>query len=306
MTATHTPDSQHQGFLAILPAGMRPYALLARFDRPIGWWLLYWPCAWGLTLAGGAWSHWPLLVWMLLGAIVMRGAGCVYNDIVDRDLDAKVARTAARPVASGEVSVRNALMWTLLLSMIGLVVLLRLPVPAQIVAVASIALVAAYPFMKRITWWPQAWLGLVFSWGALVGWIAVGGGANDQGGLALPFLYAGTIAWVIGYDTIYALQDIEDDALVGVKSSARAMGRHVKAGVALCYAVALGGWAGALWNVRPDALVLVALIPAALHLTGQVVTLDPDNGADALAKFRSNRFAGLLVFAAMLVVGSAP
>lgn len=165
MTATHTPDSQHQGFLAILPAGMRPYALLARFDRPIGWWLLYWPCAWGLALAGGAWSHWPLLLWMLLGAIVMRGAGCVYNDIVDRDLDAKVARTAARPVASGEVSVRNALMWTLLLSMIGLVVLLRLPVPAQIVAVASIALVAAYPFMKRITWWPQAWLGLVFSWG---------------------------------------------------------------------------------------------------------------------------------------------
>ncbi|MBU7589278.1 MAG: 4-hydroxybenzoate octaprenyltransferase [Sphingopyxis terrae] len=306
MTATHTPDSQHQGFLAILPAGMRPYALLARFDRPIGWWLLYWPCAWALALAGGAWSHWPLLLWMLLGAIVMRGAGCVYNDIVDRDLDAKVARTAVRPVASGEVSVRNALMWTLLLSMIGLVVLLRLPLPAQIVAVASLALVAAYPFMKRITWWPQAWLGLVFSWGALVGWIAVGGGANDQGGLALPFLYAGTIAWVIGYDTIYALQDIEDDALVGVKSSARAMGRHVKVGVALCYVVALGGWAGALLNVRPDALVLVALIPAALHLTGQVVTLDPDNGADALAKFRSNRFAGLLVFAAMLVVGSAP
>ena len=306
MTATHTPDSQHQGFLRILPAGMRPYALLARFDRPIGWWLLYWPCAWGLALAGGAWSHWPLLLWMLLGAIVMRGAGCVYNDIVDRDLDAKVARTAVRPVASGEVSVRNALMWTLLLSMIGLVVLMRLPLPAQIVAVASLALVAAYPFMKRITWWPQAWLGLVFSWGALVGWIAVGGGAHDQGGLALPFLYAGTIAWVIGYDTIYALQDIEDDALVGVKSSARAMGRHVKAGVALCYAVALGGWAAALWNVRPDALVLVALIPAALHLTGQVVTLDPDNGADALAKFRSNRFAGLLVFAAMLVVGSAP
>ena len=130
-------------------------------------------------------------------------------------------------------------MWTLLLSMIGLVVLLRLPLPAQIVAVASLALVAAYPFMKRITWWPQAWLGLVFSWGALVGWIAVGGGANDQGGLALPFLYAGTIAWVIGYDTIYALQDIEDDALVGVKSSARAMGRHVKAGVALCYACLL-------------------------------------------------------------------
>ncbi|HEX2812486.1 MAG TPA: 4-hydroxybenzoate octaprenyltransferase [Sphingopyxis sp.] len=300
--ATHPPDSQHQGFLGLLPAPLRPYALLARFDRPIGWWLLYWPCAWGLALAGGVRSHWPLFLWMLLGAIVMRGAGCVYNDIVDRDLDAKVARTAARPVASGAVSVRGALLWTALLSLVGLIVLLQLPLPARIVAVASLVLVAAYPFMKRITWWPQAWLGLVFSWGALVGWIAVGGGD----GFALPLLYAGCIAWVIGYDTIYALQDIEDDALVGVKSSARALGRHVKGGVGLCYGFALAGWAGALWSVRPDPLVFVALVPAALHLTGQVVTLDPANGADALAKFRSNRFAGLLVFAAMLVVGSAP
>lgn len=302
MTATHPPDSQLQGFLSFLPARARAYALLARFDRPIGWWLLYWPCAWGLALAGGARSHWPLFLWLLLGAIVMRGAGCVYNDIVDRDLDARVARTASRPVASGAVSVRRALAWAMLLSLIGLVVLLRLPPPAQAVAVASLLLVAAYPFMKRITWWPQAWLGLVFSWGALVGWIAVGGPV----GAALPFLYAGCIAWVIGYDTIYALQDIEDDALVGVKSSARAMGRHVKGGVALCYAAALACWAAALWHVRPDPLVLIALVPAALHLTGQVVTLSPADGTDALAKFRSNRFAGLLVFAAMLVVGSAP
>ncbi len=301
MTAAHPPDSQHQGFLGLLPAAMRPYALLARFDRPIGWWLLYWPCAWGLALAGGARSHWPLFFWMLLGAIVMRGAGCVYNDVVDRDLDAKVARTASRPLPSGAVSVRNALLWTLLLSLIGLIVLLQLPRPAQVVAVISLALVAAYPFMKRITWWPQAWLGLVFSWGALVGWVAVGG----DGGLTLPLLYAGSIAWVIGYDTIYALQDIEDDALVGVKSSARAMGGQVRAGVALCYATALLLWAGALWTARPDPLVFVALVPAALHLTGQVATLEPANGADALAKFRSNRLAGLLVFAAMLVVGSA-
>lgn len=302
MTATHPPDSQLQGFLGVLPVGARPYALLARFDRPIGWWLLYWPCAWGIALAGGAGSHWPLFLWMLLGAVAMRGAGCVYNDVVDRDLDAKVARTASRPVASGAVSVRNALLWALLLSLVGLVVLLQLPLPARIVALGSLALVAAYPFMKRITWWPQAWLGLVFSWGALVGWIAVGG----EDGLGLPLLYAGSIAWVIGYDTIYALQDIEDDALVGVKSSARAMGSHVRGGVAVCYAVALACWAGSLWAVRPDPLVFVALAPAALHLTGQVVTLDPANGGDALAKFRSNRFAGLLVFAAMLVVGSAP
>jgi 4-hydroxybenzoate polyprenyltransferase len=176
-----------------------------------------------------------------------------------------------------------------------------LPWRAQIVALASLILVAGYPFMKRITWWPQAWLGLVFSWGALVAWIAVGG----ENGLALPLLYAGCIAWVIGYDTIYALQDIEDDMLIGVKSSARAMGRHVKGGVALCYGFALACWGGALWAVRPDPLVLVALLPAALHFTGQIVTLDPADGNDALAKFRSNRFAGLLVFAAMLVVGAA-
>ena len=297
------PDSQLRGSVARLPAAVRPYALLARFDRPIGWWLLYWPCAFGLALAGGIRSHWSLFLWLLLGAIVMRGAGCVYNDIVDRDLDKQVARTASRPVASGTVSVRGALLWTALLSLVGLLVLLQLPLRAQLIALLSLALVAAYPFMKRITWWPQAWLGLVFSWGALVGWAAVG--ANPPG-LALPLLYAGCIAWVIGYDTIYALQDIEDDALVGVKSSARAMGRHVKFGVALCYAVALSGWAGALWSVRPDPLVLVALVPAALHLVGQVVTLDPTRGEDALAKFRSNRFAGLLIFAAMLVVGNAP
>ncbi|MFZ5726578.1 MAG: 4-hydroxybenzoate octaprenyltransferase [Pseudomonadota bacterium] len=302
MTATHPPDSQLRGLVAWLPAAARPYALLARFDRPIGWWLLYWPCAFGVALGGGAVSHWPLLLWLLLGAIAMRGAGCVYNDIVDRDLDAKVARTASRPVASGAVSVRNAGLWTVLLALVGLLVLVQLPRPAQIVALASLILVAAYPFMKRITWWPQAWLGLVFSWGALVAWVAVGGAQ----GMALPLLYAGCIAWVIGYDTIYALQDIEDDMLVGVKSSARAMGGQVKAGVALCYAAALGLWGGALWAVRPDPLVLVALVPAAVQLTGQVVTLDVASGEDALAKFRSNRFAGLLVFAAMLVVGTAP
>ncbi|WP_260581076.1 4-hydroxybenzoate octaprenyltransferase [Sphingopyxis sp. PET50] len=302
MTTAPPPDSQMRGLVALLPAMARPYALLARFDRPIGWWLLYWPCAFGLALAGGAASHWPLFLWLLLGAIVMRGAGCVYNDIVDRDLDAQVARTASRPVASGAVTVRNAWLWTILLALAGLLVLLQLPLRAQLISLLSLIPVAAYPFMKRLTWWPQAWLGLVFSWGALVGWAAVG----PPPALALPLLYAGCIAWVIGYDTIYALQDIEDDALVGVKSSARAMGRHVKAGVGLCYSLALAGWAGALWSVRPDPLVFVALVPAALHLTGQVVTLDPARGEDALAKFRSNRFAGLLVFAAMLVVGGAP
>jgi 4-hydroxybenzoate polyprenyltransferase len=297
--AAPPPDSQHRGMIAWLPVALRPYALLARFDRPIGWWLLFWPCAFGLALAGGLPERWDLLVWLLVGAVAMRGAGCVYNDIIDRDLDAQVARTAARPIASGAVSRRAAAVWALMLCLVGLVVLLQLPQRAQIVALASLAPVAAYPFMKRITWWPQAWLGLVFSWGALVGWFAITGG----GGAALVWLYAGCIAWVVGYDTIYALQDVEDDALVGVRSSARALGADVRGGVGLCYLAALGAWALALWQVRPDPLVLVALVPAAIQLAGQVVTLDITDGSDALAKFRSNRFAGLLILAAMLVVG---
>jgi 4-hydroxybenzoate polyprenyltransferase len=275
--------------------------VLARFDRPIGWWLLFWPCAFGVALAGGLPARWDLLLWLLVGAVAMRGAGCVYNDIIDRDLDAQVARTAARPIASGAVSRSAAAIWMAVLCLVGLLVLWQLPRLAQMVALASVVLVAAYPFMKRITWWPQLWLGLVFSWGALVGWVAI----TDGGGPALMWLYVGTIAWVVGYDTIYALQDIEDDALVGIGSSARAMGRYVRPGVALCYVTALGGWALALWQVRPDPLVLAALLPAAIHFTGQVVTLDPADGQDALAKFRSNRFAGLLVFAAMLVVGGS-
>jgi 4-hydroxybenzoate polyprenyltransferase len=299
--AAPPPDSQHRGLLAMLPPGWQPYAALARFDRPIGWWLLFWPCAFGVALAGGLPARWDLLLWLLVGAVAMRGAGCVYNDIIDRDLDAQVARTAARPIASGAVSRSAAAIWMAVLCLVGLLVLWQLPRLAQMVALASVVLVAAYPFMKRITWWPQLWLGLVFSWGALVGWVAI----TEGGGPALMWLYVGTIAWVVGYDTIYALQDIEDDALVGIGSSARAMGRFVRPGVALCYVTALGGWALALWQVRPDPLVLAALLPAAIHFTGQVVTLDPADGQDALAKFRSNRFAGLLVFAAMLVVGGS-
>ena len=295
------PDSQHRGIIGALPAAIRPYALLARFDRPIGWWLLYWPCAWGVLLAGGARANWPLLVWMLVGAIAMRGAGCVYNDIVDRDLDVLVERTKLRPVASGAVSLKAAWIWLALLSLIGLIVLIQLPLFAQIVALASLAPVAAYPFMKRITWWPQAWLGIVFSWGALVGWCAVAGRVSA----ALVLLYAGSICWVIGYDTIYALQDREDDALIGVRSSALRMGTNVHTGVAVFYGLALMLWAGAVWTMRPQFLALVSLIPAGIHLCWQVAALDVHDGGNALAKFRSNRFAGLLVALACLVVGSA-
>ena len=293
------PDTEMKGLNGWLPPSLRPFALLARFDRPIGWQLLYWPCAWAVLLAGGLSSDWPLLLWFALGSIAMRGAGCVYNDIVDRDLDASVARTRSRPLPSGAVSLRAAWVWLVLLSLIGLIVLVQLTPFAAVVAVASLAPVAAYPFMKRITWWPQAWLGIVFSWGALVGWTAVTGRFDP----ALGLLYAGSVAWVIGYDTIYALQDVEDDALIGVRSSARRMGARVREGVALFYTLASALWAGAFWLVRPDPLVLVALAPAAVHLGWQVTTLDPDDGARALALFRSNRMTGLLVALACLVVG---
>ena len=292
------PDSERRGLIGALPAALRPYAALMRIDRPIGTWLLFWPCAWSVALAGGG-GQWRLFALFALGAFVMRSAGCAYNDIVDRDLDRQVERTRLRPLASGRISVRSAWALVLALSFIGLGVLLMLPRTAQLVALASLILVAAYPFMKRLTWWPQAWLGLVFSWGALVGWPAV------TGVLDLPavFLWLGSIFWVIGYDTLYAIQDIEDDALVGVKSSARALGKHLRSGVAISYALAVLGWAIAVWLVRPQPLALLALLPAALHLARQVVRLDPTNGEGALALFRSNRFAGFVILAGLLVIG---
>lgn len=299
--AQATPDSEHKGLVALLPASLRAYALLARFDRPIGWWLLYWPCAWGLCLSGGLRAHWPLLLWMLLGAIVMRGAGCVYNDIIDKDLDAQVARTRSRPIASGAVSLKAAWGWLIALCLIGLIVLVQLPWRAEIVAVASLLPVAAYPFMKRITWWPQAWLGLVFSWGALVGSTVV----TDIRLIPTLLLYAGSIAWVIGYDTIYACQDREDDALIGVRSSALRLGSRVRMGVAAFYTLAVALWATALFMTNPQPLALATLVPVTVHLVWQVLTLKPDSADDALAKFRSNRFAGLLVALACATVGSA-
>ena len=295
------PDSERRGVIGALPATMRPYASLLRLDRPIGAWLLFWPGAWAVALAGMGERGWALIIWLALGAWAMRSAGCVYNDIVDRELDAKVERTRLRPLASGRVSLMGA--WALLIAMslIGLAVLLQLARPAQGVALASLFLVAAYPFMKRITWWPQAWLGLVFSWGALVGWPAV------TGRIELPalLLWGGAVFWVIGYDTIYALQDKEDDALVGVKSSALALGRHARLGVLLCYLVALGLWAAAIQAVRIEWFALLGLAPMALHFSWQVAALKPEDGADALAKFRSNRLAGLLMFACCYVVGTA-
>ena len=292
------PDSERRGLIGALPPRVRPFASLMRIDRPIGTWLLYWPCAWSVALAGVG-ERWDLFGWLALGAFAMRSAGCVYNDIVDRDLDRSVERTRKRPLASGRTSLKAAWALTVSLCLIGLIVLLQLNGTTQLMALGSLVLVAAYPFMKRITWWPQAWLGLVFSWGALVGWPAVTRSLDWPAIL----LWLGSVAWVIGYDTLYAIQDMEDDALVGVKSSARRLGDKAPLGIAIFYALALAGWGAAVWLVKPDWLALVALAPAAFHLANQALRADPRDGAGALVLFRSNRSCGLMVFAAMLVVG---
>jgi 4-hydroxybenzoate polyprenyltransferase len=297
-TTDIVPDSERRGFIGALPPRLRPYASLMRLDRPIGTWLLYWPCAWSVALAGVG-GRWDLLLWLALGAFGARSAGCVYNDIVDRELDGRVERTRLRPLASGRVSVRSAWILIALLCFVGLVVLLQLNRTAAVIALISVAPVAAYPFMKRITWWPQAWLGLVFSWGALVGWPAVTGRLDWPAVL----LWFGSIAWVIGYDTLYAIQDIEDDALVGVKSSARRLGQQAPLGIAIFYAIAIALWDAAIWLVRPDWLALLTLAPAAIHLADQALRADSKDGELALRLFRSNRTCGLLVFLAMLVVG---
>ena len=292
------PDSERRGFIGALPPPLRPYASLMRLDRPIGTWLLYWPCAWSVALAGVG-GRWDLFLWLALGAFAARSAGCVYNDIIDRDLDIRVERTRLRPLASRRVSLRSAWGLIALLCAVGVVVLLQLNWLAALIALGSIVPVAAYPFMKRITWWPQAWLGLVFSWGALVGWPAV------TGSFALTplLLWFGSIAWVIGYDTLYAIQDKEDDALVGVKSSARRLDDKAPLGIAIFYTGAVLLWGAAVWTVRADWMALLTLVPAALHLVNQAVQADPHDGDLALRLFRSNRTCGLLVFLAMLVVG---
>ncbi|MEO1136256.1 MAG: 4-hydroxybenzoate octaprenyltransferase [Pseudomonadota bacterium] len=290
-----TPDAVPGNWVTRAPAFIRPYLRLVRADRPVGTWLLLIPCFWGLALAAAAGhSSWVLLWYaalFVIGAFVMRGAGCAYNDIVDRDIDAQVARTASRPIPAGEVSVKQA--WALLvaLSLTGLVVLLQFNRFTIFLGVASLALVAAYPFMKRITWWPQAWLGLTFNWGALVGYAAVVGELRAE---ALA-LYAAGICWTLFYDTIYAHQDVEDDALIGVKSSARRLGEKTKpalwlfvTGVLLLFALA-----GAVMGA--SLVYYLALTPAALHFFWQVRGLDIHDGGSCLKIFKSNRDSGLLL-----------
>lgn len=283
---------------AWLPAPARPFARLARLDRPIGTWLLLLPGWWALAVAGFGVMGQRLMFLFLAGAIVMRAAGCVYNDLIDRDIDARVERTATRPLPSGEVSVRAAWIFLGLLLAAGLAILLQLNTQAIIVGAASLVLVFTYPFMKRITYWPQLWLGLTFNWGVLVGWTARRGIFESA---ALP-LYVAGIFWTLGYDTIYAHQDREDDALVGVKSSALFLGRFTRPFVALMYALTMTLIAYASTRIfLPGRLSLVLLAAGAAHLIWQVATLDINNPANCLKRFKSNRDFGLLILASLVL-----
>ncbi len=288
----------------LAPGPTRPYLKLARIDRPIGTWLLLFPCWWSLSLALAAWGEWPdwrLLVLFAVGALVMRGAGCTYNDIVDRDFDGRVARTAGRPIPSGQVSVRAAVAYMLLQLLLGLVVLIQFNGFTITLGVASLALVFTYPFMKRITYWPQAWLGLTFNWGALMGWAAV------TGALAWPplLLYVAGLAWTLGYDTIYAHQDKEDDALIGVKSTALKFGAATKPWLVGFYAVAALLMLAAGWTAGLGWPYMVGVGGVALHFTWQIATLDVDDPANCLQRFRSNRFVGWILLAG-IIAGGAP
>jgi len=282
--------------LHLLPRGVRPFAVLARLDKPIGTWLLLWPGLWSVALAADGLPDIRLLALFAAGALVMRSAGCVYNDIVDRDFDARVARTRDRPIAAGVISVKTALAFLAVLLVLGLVILLQFNLFAILLGVASLALVFTYPFMKRITYWPQAFLGLTFNWGALLGWAAVSGGLAWPAGL----LYAGGIAWTLGYDTIYAHQDKEDDALIGVKSSALALGDNSKPWLWFFYVAALAGFAaaGALMDISWP--FFAGLGAAALLLAWQVATLKTADSADCLVKFKLNFWVGAIIFAGIV------
>jgi 4-hydroxybenzoate polyprenyltransferase len=282
------------------PHWFRPYARLARFDRPIGGWLLLFPCWWSLALAehanGAAYPSIWFAFLFLVGAFVMRGAGCTYNDIVDRDIDAGVARTRGRPIPSGQVTTKAAAAFMVLLCLIGLVVLLQFNWYTVVLGASSLLLVAIYPFMKRYTYWPQLVLGLTFKWGALVGWSAV------RGTLEWPaiVLYVGSVAWTIGYDTIYAHQDKEDDLAMGLKSTALRFGDQTKPWLTGFYGAAVLMWALAAWLSGVGAIGMLGLAAAAVHMAWQVTTLDISNAENCLRRFKSNRDLGWIVFAGLV------
>jgi len=286
------------------PPNIQPYLRLMRLDRPIGTWLLYWPCVFGLVLGTvadsrpfGSWRDWGLVLLLGIGAIVMRGAGCTYNDIVDRDFDAKVARTRGRPIPSGAVTVKQARLFAAGLSLIGLVILLMLDPLAIALGAGSLVLIAAYPFMKRITWWPQAWLGLTFNWGALLAFAAQTGTLD-----AADFiLYAGLFFWTLGYDTIYAHQDKDDDALIGVKSTARLLGSHSREWILGFYTVAFTLILTAGFAEHEGWPFVLLMLLAGGHMLWQVHTLDIADSQRCLKLFRANRETGALIAAALVI-----
>ncbi|HEY3800859.1 MAG TPA: 4-hydroxybenzoate octaprenyltransferase [Caulobacteraceae bacterium] len=286
----------------LAPPPLRPWLRLARLDRPTGIWLLMLPGWEGIALADATMRRLPdlrLLALFFAGALLMRSAGCAYNDVVDRDLDAKVARTAGRPVASGQIGVKAALVFVALCCLASLAILLSLNPISIALGVASLALVAAYPFMKRITWWPQAWLGLTFNWGALLGFTAIAPPAALAAWTPALLLYAGGVAWTLGYDTIYAVQDLEDDALAGVKSSARRLGAATRAAVASFYLVAIALALAAGWQARLGVAFWALAVVYAAWLLRQPAMLRLDDPARALAVFQSNTLAALLLFIAI-------
>jgi 4-hydroxybenzoate polyprenyltransferase len=277
----------------LAPAFARPYLRLMRLDRPIGTWLLLFPGWWSIALASDGLPDWRLFLIFAVGAVVMRGAGCTFNDITDRDFDGLVERTRARPIPSGAVSLKQAWLFLGLELLIGFLILLYLPPFAIWVGAASLFLVFTYPFMKRITYWPQAWLGLTFNWGALLGYAAV----KSEIGLPAIALYAAGLFWTLGYDTIYAHQDREDDALIGVKSTALRLGRQTQAWLFVFYGLTLGlmGLSGYLAALAWPFYFFLAL--AGLHFLWQALRVDIDNAPDCLAKFKANRFIGWLILA---------
>jgi len=314
------PDASKQNWVdRFAPAKLRPWLKLGRFDRPIGIWLLFLPGFMGLAFAttgvttrqlapdvtavsiayDKAWSF-PIyqLVLFLIGAALMRAAGCAYNDLVDRDIDAKVERTRSRPIPAGQITPKQAVAFILVLSLISLAILIQLGQPAIWLGIASLGLVAAYPFMKRITWWPQAWLGLTFNWGFPMGYAAI------THTLSWPVwvFYAGLVLWTLGYDTIYALQDMEDDALIGVRSSALRLGKHTVLGVTLFYtmAVLLTALAGHMASLPVGFFIGLLLVLG--HVFYQVMNLRLDDGPWALKLFKSNRVTGLLWVMSLLLV----
>lgn len=343
MTSAPLPDAGANWVDRHAPEGLKPWLKLGRFDRPIGIWLLLLPGWQGIALAlaqyrqpPGLYDLW-LFVGFAIGACLMRAAGCAFNDIVDRDFDARVARTALRPIPSGRISVKQAWAFVVGCSLISLAILLTLPTAAILLGVGSLGLVAAYPFMKRITWWPQAWLGLTFNWGALMGFAAalplaaaaaalpadissefrpfLWSPTSDSGhAVALAWqayvpavlLWIGGVFWTLGYDTLYALQDIEDDAMIGVKSSARRLASAVRPGVAVFYglAIVMVAVAGAAAGLGP--VFWIGLVAYGAHLARQVIRLDRTDGAVALTLFKSNREAGLILLAAIALGSIVP